>query len=150
MKIKISVNDHSVKGYLNIDPYPLDPIPAFTGNLAKLDMVVQGECKEILADKIMDYVAAQDVLVNLKHWISLLGRGGKIILGGTDLISVSKGVYTQRLNLVDANKLIFGERVRKNGQNSLCDLVDILTELGLRITKKKIEDYQFVVEAVRD
>lgn len=150
MKLKICVNDHELKGYLHVDPYPLDGGPAFTGSLSDIKVVASGECQEILADKIMDYVAASDVLTCLRHWVSLLSRQGKLVIGGTDLISVAKGVYTQRLNLVDANKLIFGEKVRKNGQISLCDVADILVELGMTITKKRLEDYSFVVEATRD
>jgi hypothetical protein len=141
MKLNICVNGEYKENYKNIEPR------------INLDDVVQNaECEEILALNIMDYIPTEIVYNILKHYVSKLRHGGKIILGGTDLVLLSKEIVTGRLNIVEANKMLHGSNgeIKKNGQISLSDLDDILKSLNLKIMKRRIDGIKFYIEGVRE
>lgn len=152
MKIKLSVNDKPMNGYISLDPVPADPSiqPAFSGSFADLTAVVNmAECTEILADDILDYIHISDMYNVVQHWCGLLRHGGKIIIGGTDIAEVAKAIAIKAIDNKQANLILHGSRVRKASQISMDDLVSLLKSFDLKITKKRLNGMKMVVEAVR-
>lgn len=141
MKLNICVNGQYKEGYKNIEP---------RSNID--DVVETAECEEIFASDIMDYIPSEIVYDTLKNYVSKLRHGGRIILGGTDLVLLSKEIVTHRLNLVEANKILHGANgeVKKNGQISLSDLDDILKSFNLKVMKRRIDGIKFYIEGVRE
>ena len=120
-------------------------------NLLNLDAVAQpNECTEILADNILDYIPTNNMYDVLKHYASKLRHNGKLIISGTDIVLVAKDIVTQRLNLVEANKIIYGDRTEvKSGMISMFDIIPLIESIGLKVMKKSYNDYIFTLEAVR-
>ena len=153
MKLHISVGKAPLNGYLNLDTAPINPEeqPAFTGSLLDLTvMVEESECKEILADDILDYVTAENTYATLEYFIKLLRHGGCLIVGGTDLYEVSKAVTNQTLNIREANEILHGINADRVNQMSIIDLCEILKSLGLKIMSQRINGFKMVVTAVRE
>jgi hypothetical protein len=72
-----------------------------------------------------------------------LEHNGKVSITGIDALEISRGFYKGYLNLEKYNALL---------RPSLCTLEDIqnkLEELGLQIIVKRINDYKYYIEAIR-
>ena len=152
MKLQLSVNKAPLNGYLNLDHSPVRPEeqPAYTGTFGDLSALVEiSECKEILADEILDFISAKDTFVILEYWSKLLRHGGYLIVGGTDLYEVSKAVSNQTLNIREANEILHGIDIKRINQMSIVDLCELLKSLGLKIMSKRINGFKMVVTAVR-
>lgn len=150
MKLHICVGGEDKPGYLNINPMAQNGKPSFKGNFKTLEGVVEvGEVTELLADTMTDFLPANDLFQTLKNWSGLLRHGGRIIVGGTDLYEVCRKTVIQELNIREANVLLYGNHVRKLGQMSLGDLVEILKSFGLKILTKRVDGVNMVVEAIR-
>lgn len=151
MKLLLTVGGLSQDGYVHVDPVPgSEDTPAFQGNFNNLTAVCDfGECREILATDIMDYVRADDVFSTLEHLSKLLAHGGKLIIGGTDLYELAKAIMNQTIDLREANVILYGNVVRKMGQLSLDHLTELLLSFGLKIHHKRVNGLNMVVEAVR-
>ncbi len=152
MKLQLSVNKAPLNGYMNLDRSPVDPDsqPAFTGTFLNLSALIEeSECTEILADDLLDYIPADEIMASLEYWVKLLRHGGKLIVGGTDLYEVSKAVSNQTLNIKEANEVLHGSGVERINQLSIVDLLELLKSLGLNIITRRINGFKMVVVAVR-
>lgn len=148
MKIQISINDQPMSGYAYVNP-------KYGQDIYNLDNILaDNECNEIFAENIMDYIPLNKMMPAVTHWVKKLRHNGKIILGGTDVYELSKRVVRGEINTIQANELLFGNQDStwsvKRGQINMKDLVDLLQELGLKVTKKVLVDMTMVVEAVRE
>lgn len=144
MKINISIQPEDI-GYHNISPINGDN---------PFDLQINdNECTEIIADNILDYIPHSQLIPVLTHYVSKMRHGGKIILGGTDLIESMK-VLLSDMNIEESNSRLFGNQkhiwdFKKGGYT--CDIIaKCLQSLGLRIILKRIENCRFIVEAKRD
>lgn len=148
MKIQITTNNQPMSGYLYVSP-------SQGQDLSNLDNVLaDNECNEIFAEDMIDYLPLNKMMPVVTHWVKKLRHNGKIILGGTDVYELSKRVVRGEINTIQANELLFGNQDStwsvKRGQINMKDLVDLLQELGLKVTKKVLVDMTMVVEAVRE
>ncbi len=152
MKINISINKPALNGYLNLSP--MGGENQCVGQITNLNGLAEdAECTEILADDILDFIPSNEILNVLRHYTSKLRHGGKLTIGGTDLHSLCQAIVTKQLNCVEANHLLHGQQdgpwAFKYGQINMDDLVKLLSDLGLQITKKRLNSFKMCVEAVR-
>lgn len=154
MKIHLSIGDAPISNYLNLDPVQgdlsLGQEWCACSNFGDLSQFVDpGECWEILADKILDYIHIQDIYNILKYWSSLCRYQGKLIVGGTDLIELSKYTSLGTIDSLHYNTIVFGLNYKKLCIHSMNDIVNYLLKLNLTIIKKRINNLQYIIEAKR-
>jgi hypothetical protein len=111
------------------------------------------ECVELLADEILDYIHGSKLSETLNNWVRKLRHGGKIIIGGTDINTLARTIYSGKLSVIDSNKTLFGYGNNPWAIKMACyscrDISAILQEMGLKVNKKRIAGIKFVVEAER-
>jgi len=107
------------------------------------------ECTEILAPQILDFIPKEKHGEFIHHLVSKLRRGGKLIIGGTDIISVALSTFNKQINTSDANQIIYGtsEEPNKVALSCLEDCRDIIRGV-LKITKQ-IPGINFIIEGQR-
>lgn len=146
MKINITIDPYDMGDYVNVSPLKGDD----PFNLS----VDQSECKEIIAEEIIDYIPTGNLVGVLQHYVDKLRMGGKLVVGGTDLIELSKDIIRQSINMHNANMEIYGKQEHswdfKRGCVALNDVVTVLGHLGLHITKQRLDGTKFIVEAIRE
>lgn len=114
------------------------------------DVCENNECEEINASNMLDFVAYAKHKEFILHLISKLRHGGKLIIGGTDLISLSLNTFNKNLSTEKVNELLFGstDQPVKIGITCLEHVRNIVLSTELRITKQ-ICELNFILEAVR-
>ena len=142
MKIRVHINDFTHSGYENV-------------HISKIDSVFQnydtGEVDKIWLDDVIDYVPVQDAENFIRKTVSLLKRGGSIIVSGIDLYEVCKSMSNYNISVAEANKLLYA------GENGLVKKLcfttpaaaNVVESLGLKILTKRISDYKYTIEAIR-
>lgn len=151
MKLYLGLNSTLVSGHTVIDPMGGEGKVAL--DFRNLDTVVDdGEC-EVINAKVLNHIHGSEVYAVIQHWANKLAHGGVIVLGGSDILEVSKMVITGQLSNSDSNKLIYGLNNSSwgimKGMYEANEIAGILTELGLKIDKKRINGLDFIVEAHR-
>lgn len=124
------------------------------GNVGDLsDLVDAGEAEEIVALDILDFFPGEMADQVLHNWLSRLSRGGKITVGVVDVREVARGLLDGRLTLDDAQELLHGRQTAewdyRKSVFTLSHLVEVLTNLGLKVLKKRVENYRAIVTAER-
>lgn len=117
-------------------------------NQAFFTEVDDGECEEIRAVDICDYIHITQIEQFLLNLFKKTRKGGKLVIGGTDYLAVfldNSGLTTGQVNNIFFNI----NSKPKAGLYTLDDIVDILDKLGMKITKKILKDYEYTVEAIR-
>lgn len=138
MKVAFEV----INGYETLYYSPED----FTGiSLRDNREVFDGQCEEIYAPLYLDQVQADNLSFFLLLLCAKLEHGGKLIVGGTEIIELTKNIFNYSLNHIQINDLIYS----KSGLHSLNLVTDILLENNMQILKKQINGLNFLVEAVR-
>ena len=141
--------------HLNLDPFVAEETDVLIrSDVKNLDSFVDdAEAKEIIALDVIDYIPLTDINKVIEHWVSKLRHGGSLIIGGTDLFEVSKAFAQYRLDITKTNKLIHGEQHKpyliKRTNFSMLGLVDFLSALGLKIQKKRVNNFHMTIEATR-
>jgi len=146
MKVNITQFPTTLEGYVNVN--------TTEHSITNLNGVCQdAECTEIIA-QVLDYVHAHKLVPTLKGWVSKLRHGGVLVIGGTDILEVSRGVVNGTINIADANRAFFGAvdmgSYIKSSAFNCAEICTILKEIGLVVDKKRINGNEFVVEAHRD
>lgn len=138
MKICIGVNE-SRNGYENV------------GFVKNLDAFAEnGECEEILASNILEYIPCPNVEQFILHLASKVAHGGKIVICGVDYIELCKMAIRQDFNVAEFNKLMFGNGSQPRESAINLNIVsNLLLSNGFKIQKKRLNGYNFVVEAIR-
>ena len=152
MKVHLSINNDPINNYVNITSAGGEGRVAC--DFRNMDHICQAACaEEFYAPDMLDYVHGSQIIHVLKYWVSRLRKGGKIIVGGTDLFEFCKGVVSGQLNCVEANKVIFNDLnispFLKQGLFVWSDIELMLTELGLKVIHKRISNRKFTIEAHR-
>ena len=168
MKINIVVGGTDYKsGYINIDPtlqrksesVLLENSNEEQSNVIKADIrnlddvASSSECNELVAENVLDYLEFSESKAVLSHWISKLRHGGKIIVGGTDVYEVCRLFYKQAIDLQTLNSVLHGSFAQpwdvKMSHTTMEDLKDFLESQGIRITKKRIQGFNMIIEGER-
>lgn len=130
---------------LNLTKTPLNSYENSTKE--KLDSVYDGQCSEIYGPDFLDTLTLNEYKPLISKLCKKLEHGGKLILGGIDLIEFMKNVQNYTINVEDFNLTVYSDN--RQGMFTLNDSVENLIELGLKIQKKQINGYHFLIEAIR-
>jgi hypothetical protein len=141
MKYQIGVNIAHDKNYILLDPQPRKGNMAFKGDLMNLPCE-DGECTEILAVGIMDYINFQDLEAILQKWLQKIRINGIIKMGGTDLLELARATANRNLSVADFNTAMTG----KSSIHSCEEFKDRLRNMGLHIKRVYFNGLSFVVE----
>jgi len=109
------------------------------------------ECDEIYSTDMLNYINADKLENYIEHLVSKLKRGGLLRLGGNDYIEISKMAIKQDFNVLEFNRIVFGDSlVRPIGSAiTLTFITAILARLNVRVLMKRINGYEFFIEAER-
>lgn len=143
--------------HLNINPFAKKTEEGMLvrGDLTNIDKYVDdAEAEEIIAMDVIDYIPTTKTVESISNWISKLAIGGRIVIGGIDMIVISKSIADYSLDIASANLLIHGRQDQpyliKRASFSAYDLAEYLELMhGLGIVKKDITNYKMFVEAQR-
>lgn len=111
------------------------------------------ECEEIYAPAILDHIHHTELVQTLEEWVSKLRHGGKITVGGTDLYEMARQITVGSFPMNEANNKLYGQDLAwhsRKGCYSAMILRELLTQMGLKIDRVALNDYEFVVEAHRE
>ena len=109
------------------------------------------ECDEIYSIDVLNYINADKLENYIEHLVSKLKRGGLLRLGGNDYIEISKMAIKQDFNVLEFNRIIFGSSLVRPVESAitLTFITTILARLNVRVLMKRINGYEFFIEAER-
>ena len=142
--------------HLNINPFKQenDPESVVRGDIKNLDNYADdSELEELLAIDVLDYIPLNETSEVISNWVKKIRYGGKIVIGGIDLMDVCKDFSQYKIGLDEANLLIHGEQdkpylIRRVGFTAI-SVAGYLESKGLKVNKKRTSNYKMIVEAVR-
>lgn len=139
--MKISFGHENYNGFINF---------GLNISLFKIE-IDDGECMEIYAPKILDYVP-HDVFPDfITSLIKKLRKGGKITLGGLDIMETAKQILRGDYDIIAANATIYGNKDKpKLGQYSLYLLTQVFQHHGLKIEQKILDSNEMCIKAIRE
>jgi hypothetical protein len=143
--------------HLNINPFAEDVVEGkiVRADVKNLDKLVDtAEVDQLVALDVIDYLPITDIEKTLANWVSKLAHEGKIIIGGVDLYEVAKAMGQYKMDVSQANLLLHGEQTKpyliKRISFTAIGLSDFLSGVfELKILKKRISQFNFIVEAQR-
>ena len=140
-------------GFTNIHPDREDE-STLKGSITNLDWVAEdAEVTQLMAVDVIDFLQPQEIEDSILHWCGKLRHGGKIFIGGLDLTEAARLVHLRRINLDDANKLIFGTHSspsdHRKSAMTMRTVEEILVQNGLKIQQSHFVKAQYCVEAMR-
>lgn len=106
-----------------------------------------GELDCLWLDDVLNNVPIDKVDNVFREYVSLVKKGGTLIVNGTDIYEVSKALASYNISVQDANKLLY-EGGKANGFN-ISFVIDTLKSYGLKIITKRISNFKYSVEAER-
>ena len=158
MKVNLLLDNPNgaIKGYCNIDPLCNGSDGRNKGDITNLDWAFDGgELEHIIINDILSYFPFPELNKILTNWIQKLAINGVITIRGVDFEEVCRGLTLGILNIKDASIMIYGHQqkgwdVRKSSL-SILEVIKYLETMvaGLKITKKILDNYSYVVEAQR-
>ena len=158
MKINITVgSSHVMNGYLNIDPITgqdIEEAQIIRADIRNLDDVaMDSECREIIAENVLDYLAKEDSKIALANWVKKLRHKGRIIVGGIDAYEVCKQFYQRVIPIEEFNIAMHGSLENpwevKLSHSTLSELENQLRSLGVEILSKRVNGLNMVIEGER-
>jgi len=157
MKIRLAVNQVPLVGYVNIDPAPQKSVQDEVVHIRDIKnlhgVCEQSECTEVRAEDVLDFIPLEQLGNVLAGWTYALRHGGKLVIGGTDAMSVSRAYLSGDINTQEYNELIHGVGLHpwsmKSGQVNMSELSEVLEQLGLQVIKKRFNGFKMTVEAIR-
>lgn len=147
MKIYLTIGQDELEGYTT-----LSPLRGYNIREIDSEIVALAEAQEILATDIVDFIPVKVLPNVLSNYVSKLRKGGKILIGGTDIQMLSVLAARREIDVHTLNETIYGVDsavYAKSGMVSINDVSALLEQLGLRLTSKKLNGIKYLVEAVR-
>jgi len=143
--------------HVNINPFAEEEKDGeiIRGDVTNLDKYVDdGELEELIAYDVLDYIESIKAEDSIANWVKKIKIGGKICIGGTDLIEVCKSFSQYRIDINLANELIHGTQEKpyliRRVNFTAIGLADYLqVQFGLKIGRKVVNNYKMLVEAHR-
>lgn len=162
MKLRLSVGQKPISGYVNVDPAPVledDKVGQFVikpidfRTMEYFDTAKQAECMEILIDRAVDYIRFDALESFISTMCSKLRKYGIIYLIGLDITEVTRKYYNDEITEEEYNLLLFGSGNHpwafKNGCYSVHTIGDLLVKNGLTIQTKSINDSFYEISGKR-
>lgn len=114
------------------------------------DEVDDGECIEIYAPEILDYIPSYAFNEFFSLLLSKMRHGCEITVGGTDLFETAKQILRGDYNTEEMNKTLYGTKDNpKLGQYGLHVLSSIFLSKGMKILAKKLDSNKMYIKAQR-
>jgi hypothetical protein len=153
MKLNLLWDSSNVlNGFQNIDPFSSGSDGKIATDLNNLDHVCgDAEARQIIVENVIDYFTFGEAKELISYWKRKLRLQGAIILCGLDAIAVAQMYFLRSISLEEFNKKIYGDHNKhvKKCIYSILDVRNILTSLGLKITKAELTNNTYVVEGER-
>ena len=144
--------------HVNINPFAdkADGTNLIRADVSNLDKHVDdSELQELRALDVINYVEIDKVESTINNWCQKIRLGGKIIMGGVDLMEVCKSFSEYKTDLTEVNVLLHGQQdkpylIRKSSFTAigLCDYLQ--SRFNFTIIKKRVNSYQMTIEARRE
>lgn len=143
--------------HLNINPFSEKPDGKIIvrDDVSNIDKYADdSELSELIATDVIDFLPANKTSEILENWIKKIRLGGKIVIGGVDLIEVCKCLSQYKMDILEANALLHGEQNKpymiRKVNFTVVGLSEYLKErFGFEIISKSINNFKMIVEARR-
>lgn len=141
--------------HININPFVEEESEnVIRGDVVNLDKHVDdSEATELIATDVLNYIPLGKCGEAIENWIKKVRAGGKIVVGGVDLLEVCKDFSQYRIDITEANLLIHGRQdkpyLHRKNNLTITTLCEYFLSAGLKINKKRIKDYKMIVEAIK-
>jgi hypothetical protein len=113
MKVNLvygSAGEH-LDNYLNINPYGEAAEDTVVSGVQTLDEHVDnGECEEIVACNVLEYIPTPNIASTLANWVSKLRVGGTLTLSFVDAHLLAKEFGRYAIALQDYNEELHGKQ----------------------------------------
>jgi len=139
MKVYLTVKGDNITGYHNIDA-------SSGGDIVKMIGVEDAEATEIIASDVINFVALSSLDELLSGWVKKMRHGCKIVLGGVEIDEVCKAFVSKAIDVDKFNEMVYEGRI---SQISFTDLEKTLIKHGLKITRKRADNFNMIIEAIR-
>lgn len=137
MKIRLHLDDFKYSGFDNIH----------FGSWGDGLGIDAGELDCLWLDDVLNNVELDKVDETFRSMVRLVKRGGSIIVNGTDIYEVCKALSNYNLSIQESNMLLYNNY--KKNCFSINFVVETLKQYGLTIKTKRVNGYQYSVEAIR-
>lgn len=120
----------------------------YISSLSCLD-IDDGECDEIYAPEMMDYIHYDHLSTFLTSLLKKIRIGALITVGGTEYFEVCRRILHKRVSTKEANEILYGKmnERRKSSIYSIVDLCHVINHLGGDIISKYIsEDAKYIIK----
>lgn len=144
--------------HVNINPFAedADGINIIRSDITNLDKHVDdSELNELRSVDVINYVEIDKVESTINNWCQKIRLGGKIVIGGIDLMEVCKSFSEYKSDLTEANILLHGPQdkpylVRRSSFTAVGLSEYLESKFNFRIIKKRVNSYRAIIEARRD
>lgn len=153
MKVYISIDKPHLNGYVNIDPCIANNKISFDPrNLDEL--LDNAEATHIIVDDVLDYLSHTQLFNSIQNWVGKLRHGGSIIITGNELKELCRKNFLGEIDTGTFNKILFGTHDKAWKFKSSCLTIDEVTNLllnfGMKIKRREINGYRYIVEGIRE
>ena len=112
MKVNLLYGEGDVLDtHLNINQFAKNPDgeKIIRDDISNIDKYVDdSELEELVAIDVIDYMSIKEAPQVIENWVRKIRIGGKIILGGSDLLEICKSFSEHKIDISEANSLIHG------------------------------------------
>lgn len=144
--------------HININPFAekADGVNVIRADVKNLDKHVDdSELNELRAEDVLNYIEIDKVESVLNNWCQKIRLGGKIVIGGIDLMEVCKSFCEYKSDLTEANILLHGSQdkpylIRKSSFTAIGLSEYLKSRFNFNIIKKRVNSYTMTIEARRE
>lgn len=148
MMISVTVNDVFPEGECS-DYLQFNAAPSNDARIKQIheiwELIDDAEANSVRVKDFLDYVPMGQHLDFFQRLVAKLAHGGTLTLLGNDFYSVAKAYVNAQMNLEQLNV----ERLGKAAAVTNTYVADMLKQLGLKITQRKLEGVAFCVTGER-
>jgi len=156
MKAIITANMNGVLAdHLSFCPFvtkETDDVKTIDVNTLSIDKYVDdGELEELIVEGILDCVPITQAMNIIKSLVRKIRHGGVIIITGIDAYLVAKAFVEIRITIEKFNVLMHGtdQDLQKTLNLTCSGVAHFLSEAGLKVVNRRIDNFQYSVKALR-
>ncbi len=144
--------------HVNINPFAeeADGINVIRSDITNLDNHVDdSELKELRSVDAINYIGLDKVESAINNWCQKIRLGGKIVIGGIDLMEVCKSFSEYKADLTEVNTFLHGSQdkpylIRKSSFTAIGLSEYLESKFNFTIIKKRVNSYRMIIEARRN
>lgn len=151
MKIQLTANQPQIKGYYWASPENKEfKNPEEFYNCWNFCM--ESQCTVFYAPLILDMFATPEIEQLIPRYGRLIKKGGKIILGGTDIYLLAQSAISRSKDLGTINNILFAKGYNIRSLTSIESTRKFLQTLNFAITKIDIDNsnFNYTIEAIKN